>query len=121
MLTTLALTAILAGQTRTMNLPKIAFEQPVIGGQREILLGPKPIEFTLLNGYSVKEVNSKSLTTGSNTGGQYVDSWMPGGTQEDPLGYFDCITRADSLFDKPCIVITSTAKWNQKMGRKPNE
>ncbi|MFI5385237.1 MAG: hypothetical protein ACHQ50_03860 [Fimbriimonadales bacterium] len=102
------------------NLPKFAYELPIIGGQREIILGPKPQELALLNGYYERDIAAKHLATGDNTGG-YVDSWIPSGTAEDNLGYFDCSTKPDSLFDKPCVVITSNAKWNQKLGRKPHE
>jgi len=36
------LTAALAGQVRTINVPKIVYEIPVVGGQREIVLGVQP-------------------------------------------------------------------------------
>lgn len=120
MLTVLAAVA-LAGQTRTLDLPKVVYELPVTGGQREIILGAKPYEPTLLAGYFEREIGPKHLTTPDNTGSGYVDSWTPGGTAEDRLGTFDTSTRADTLFDKPCVLITTSARWNQKMGRRPNE
>src|SRR5579862_5941242 len=115
MLTTL----IFAALQQQGNLPKFAYEIPVAGGQREIVLGPKPVDYALLNGYYVREIATKHLATGENTPG-YVDNIIPGGTAEDNLGYFDCSSKADTLFEKPCIVITSSAKWNQQMGKKPN-
>lgn len=121
MLALLLSATIAHAQTRIGNMPKMAYQIPVIGGQREIILGPTPSDFTLLNGYLEKEVGPKHITTGDNTGGAMVDSWTPGGLYEDSLGYFDCSSRPGTIFNKGCIVITSTAKWNQKMGRKPNE
>lgn len=119
MLITLSLAVALAAQTRT-DLPKINFELPVVGGQREMILGPSVKEAALLNGYSEKEVGAKHLTTPDNTGG-YTDSWIPGGMSEESLGYLDCGTRKDTIFNKDCLVITTTAKWNQKVGHKPHE
>jgi hypothetical protein len=109
------------GQTRLSDLPKLVYDMPVLGGQREIVLGAKPYEFTLLNGYLEREVSARHLTTPSNTGDGYVDSWQPGGTHEESLGYFDCSTKPTTLFEKPCTIITTTAKWNQTIGRKPHE
>src|SRR4051812_1435075 len=114
-----ALALFAAAQLRT-DLPQIVYELPVTGGQREIILGAKPVQSTVLNGYFERDFAPKNQATGDNTGG-FVDSWIPGGTHEENLGNFDCSTVATTLFDKPCVLITSTAKWNQKMGRKPNE
>lgn len=114
-----ALVCFAQGRPQT-NLPKFAQEMPIVGGQREIILGPKPIEFTLLNGYLEREIAARKIATPDNTGG-YVDSWAPGGTHEENLGFFDCSTRPDNIFSKECVLITTNARWNQKMGRKPNE
>jgi len=98
---------------------KMKYEIPVSGMQREIVLGPKPQEYALLNGTYEREVQTTHLATGSNTPG-YVDNIIPGGTAEDNLGYFDCVTKPDNIFNKDCVVITSVAKWNQQAGHKPN-
>src|ERR1051326_4616312 len=105
MLAALITLAFAPAQTQ-INMPKMVYQLPIIGGQREMILGPKPCEFALLNGYLEKEVGPKHITTGDNTEG-YVDSWTPGGLYEDSLGYFDCSTKPDTLFNKPCLVITS--------------
>ncbi len=102
------------------KLPKLVYELPVMGGQREIILGPKPQDFVLLNGYFEREIAAKPLATPDNTGG-YVNSWVPGGTAEDNIGYMDCSTKPDNLFDKPCFLITTNAKWNQTLGQKPHQ
>lgn len=107
-------------QVRTEGLPKFVYESPIIGGQREIILGPKPIGSVLLNGFLERDFTARHLANPSNTGG-YVDSWIPGGTHEENLGYFDCVTRPSTLFDQPCVEITTTARWNQKIGKKPNQ
>ncbi|HVT13936.1 MAG TPA: hypothetical protein VHE55_16860 [Fimbriimonadaceae bacterium] len=120
MLAVLLSAALAHAQTRYGDMPKIVYELPIIGGQREVVLGAKPSDFTLLNGYYEKEIGPKHIATGDNTGG-YVDSWTPSGMVEDSLGYFDCSSRPGNIFNKPCIVITSTAKWNQKIGKKPQE
>jgi hypothetical protein len=121
MLTVLAATVVLAGQTRIQGAPKIIYQAPVIGGQKQIVFGPKPEIAVLLNGYLEREVAAKHVATPDNTGSSYVDSWIPGGTHEENLGFFDCSAKEDALFNKPCILITSTGKWNQTLGRKPNE
>jgi hypothetical protein len=118
MLIALALAVVVTGQTRTPDLPKLVYDIPIVAGQREIILGAKPMESIFLNGFYEREIPAKPLITPDNTGG-YVDSMIPGGTAEDSLGYFDCTTKAGTLFEKPCIVITSNARWNQKMGKKP--
>jgi hypothetical protein len=118
MLTAVALVVCFA--QRQNSLPKLPMQMPVIGGQREIVVGPKPAEFALLNGFLEQDVAPSKLITPDNTGG-YVDSWVPGGTHEESLGYFDCVTRQDRLFSKDCVVITTTAKWNQKFGPKTKE
>ena len=115
MITTLAFAALQLQNT----VPKLKYEIPICGGQREIVMGVKPQEYALLNGYYVREIAAKHLATPGNTGG-YVDSIVPGGTAEDNLGYFDCSTKADTLFEKPCFVVTTVAKWNQSYGKKPN-
>ena len=120
MLTALA-AVVLAGQAQTMDLPKMVFEMPVVGGQREMILGPSPKDSVLLNGFLEREVAARHIATPANTGDQYMDSWTPGGMYEDNLGYFDCSARQDTLFDKPCIVISTTAKWKQKYGKKPHQ
>lgn len=112
--------AISCSQQFQSNLPPVVYELPIVGGQREVVLGPKPAESMLLNGYYEKEVSAKHVATGDNTGG-YVDSWVPGGTSEENLGYFDCSTRSDNLFGKPCMVVTTTAKWNQRIGKKQQQ
>jgi hypothetical protein len=121
MLTAIAATIVLAGQTRTVNAPKISFQSPIIGGQKHIIFGAKPESAVLLNGYLEREVGAKHIATPGNTGSDYVDSWIPGGTHEENLGFFDCSSKEDSLFSKPCILITSAGKWNQTLGRKPNQ
>jgi hypothetical protein len=120
MLTALALSVAILGQRQTLNVPKINYEIPVSGGQREIILGPKLAESAQLNGTYEREIAAKHLATPDNTGG-YVDSMIPGGTAEDNLGFFECSTRADNIFGKDCMLITSTARWNQKIGKKPHE
>jgi len=121
MFTALALAAVCAQQGVDMNnLPKIDYETPIMGGQRELILGPKQEDSTLLNGYYDRDVAAHPLFTPDNTGG-YVESWNPGGSVEDSLGYFDCATKTDSLFNQACLAITTTAKWNQTIGRKPHQ
>ena len=121
MLTAAAILLCLMPQGSQTNLPKFAQQMPVVGGQREIILGPKPVEFTLLNGFLEREFSARKIASPSNTGDSYVDSWAPGGTHEENLGFFDCNIKPDNIFSKECIQITSSARWNQKIGRKPNE
>jgi hypothetical protein len=94
-------------------------QMPVIGGQREVILGPKPIELAMFRGFLEREIAPSKLATPDNTGG-YVDSWMPGGTHEESLGAFECSTREDRIFNQDCSVITSTATWYQKIGSRKN-
>lgn len=122
MLSVIALATLATAQARqSVGLPKLAHQMPIIGGQREIILGPRPIEFTLLNGFLEREIAARKIATPQNTGGEYIDSWAPGGTHEENLGFFDCVTKEDELFNKPCVLITTNAKWNQKIGQRPNQ
>jgi hypothetical protein len=120
MLTALAATVVLLGQARTVNAPKIPYQPPVIGGQKQIIFGVKPESTVFLNGYLEREVAAKHIATPGNTG-DYVDSWIPGGMHEENLGFFDCSVKEDTLFNKPCLLITSSGKWNQTLGTRPRE
>jgi len=119
MLTTLLLTAALAGQVRTINVPKIVYEIPVVGGQREIVLGVQPHE----SGRAKRILREGDRTEGLVTPGNpavMLTQIMPGEPPNYNLGYFDSSIRTDTLFDT-LRGHYSNAKWNQKMGRKPNQ
>jgi len=111
---------LLASLAQQGDLPKIVYQMPILGGQREVVFGPAAEPATLLNGYYQRDVAAHPIFTPDNTGG-YVESWEPGGMAEHNLGYFDCVSKTDSLFDKSCFAITTTAKWNQTIGKKPNQ
>ncbi len=118
MLTTaIATTLLLQGG----QLPKQVYQIPVVGGQRQIILGPKPDEWMLMRGLYVRDVNARFKATGEDTGGGTVESAIPGGMVEDPIGDFDVVCSPATLFEKPCLQLTTTARWIQKVGRKPRE
>jgi hypothetical protein len=102
-------------------MPQIEYKMPILGGQREIAVGPKLYEFTLLGGYYERDYAATTIPPGPDTAGGYVDSMAPGGIVTKSLGSLDWSTKEDKLIDQNCIVITSTGRWNQSVGKKPNE
>lgn len=116
-----AIASLAIGQTRTMSMPQIEYITPIFGGQREVVLGAKPYEITLLGGFYEKDYTGGSINHGQDTQGQYVDSFIPGGIVTKSLGYLDWSTRDDKLLDTPCVTVSSSGKWQQTIGKKPNE
>lgn len=115
-----AIALLIAAPPLTQGLPKVAYEIPVTGGQREIVLGVKPVRETFLNYFYEKQIDA-SFAPNLNSNGQWVDSVRPGGWDVRNLGWMRWSVRNAELFNKPCKTIASDSLVRQTFKGRRND
>jgi hypothetical protein len=112
MLAAIAASLLLTQRGQLQPLPKIVYEIPVPGGQREIVLGVQDYRETFLSYFYEKEIDASYAPSG-NTGGAWVDSVRPGGWDVKNLGYMRWSVKNGELFSKQCKTISSESLVRQ--------
>ncbi len=121
MLATLALAgAMLGSQTVIQGFPKVAYEIPIAGGQREMALGIRHQSETLLNYFYEKEVNAQYIPNGINDG-QPHETIQPQNWVEKNLGYMRWSVRPDDIFNQKANLLTTESLVRQRVGPKDHQ